>query len=89
MAVEFQIAITNILARFKFGGPAQDRHTYTCEEENLVDFNLAVGRPTAKPPNLNHCQIFRLYGRSSLDWVGMQFDFLFGALLGPSYNVLK
>ena len=62
MAVESQIAITIILARFKFGGSVQDRHTFICQEEILADFNLAVGRPTAKPPNLNHRQIFRLYG---------------------------
>ena len=63
LAVESQIAIPNILARFKFGGLVQDRHTFICIEEILADFNLAVGRPTAKPPNLNHRQIFRLYGR--------------------------
>ena len=28
----------------------------------LTDFNLAVSTPTAKPPNLNPRQIFRLYG---------------------------
>ena len=28
----------------------------------LADFNLAVSTPTAKPPNLNPRQIFRLYG---------------------------
>ena len=28
LAVESQIAIANILARFKFGGLVQDRHTY-------------------------------------------------------------
>ena len=28
----------------------------------LADFNLAVSTPTAKPPNLNPHQIFRLYG---------------------------
>ena len=28
----------------------------------LADFNLAVSTPIAKPPNLNPCQIFRLYG---------------------------
>ena len=27
----------------------------------LADFNLAVSTPIAKPPNLNPCQIFRLY----------------------------
>ena len=27
----------------------------------LADFNLAVSTPTAKPPNLNPRQIFRLY----------------------------
>ena len=31
----------------------------------LADFNLAVSTPTAKPPNLNPRQIFRLYGISS------------------------
>ena len=28
----------------------------------LANFNLAVSTPTAKPPNLNPRQIFRLYG---------------------------
>ena len=57
LAVESQIAITNILVRFKLGGSVQNRHTFICMEEILADFNLAVGRPTAKPPNLNHRQI--------------------------------
>ena len=30
----------------------------------LANFNLEVSAPTAKPPNLNPCQIFRLYGIS-------------------------
>ena len=34
---------------------------YILEDEILADFNLAVGRPTTKPPNLNHRQIFRPY----------------------------
>ena len=38
LAVESQIAMTNILARFKFGGSVQYRHTYICEEEILADF---------------------------------------------------
>ena len=63
LAVESQIAITNVLARFKFGSPVQDCHMYIiCEEESLANFNLAVGRSTAKPPNLNCRQLFRLYG---------------------------
>ena len=57
MAVGSQITITNILARFKRGGSVQDRHTFVCMEEILADFNLAVGRPTAKLPNLNNRQI--------------------------------
>ena len=36
MAVESQIAITKILARFKFGGSVQDRRTYIGEEEILI-----------------------------------------------------
>ena len=32
----------------------------------LADFNLAVSISTAKPPNLNPCQILRLYGMSNL-----------------------
>ena len=28
---------------------------------NLKDLNLTVASPTAKPPNLIHCQYFRLY----------------------------
>ena len=37
-----------ILARFKFGGSVQDCHTFICMKEILADFNLVVGRPTAK-----------------------------------------
>ena len=33
----------------------------------LADFNSAVSTPTAKPPNLNPCKIFRLYGITLLD----------------------
>ena len=58
--VETQIAIRNILARFKFGGSVQDRHTYICEEEILADFKLAVGRPTAKPTNFPAIQYLHL-----------------------------
>ena len=65
LVVKSQITITNILARFKFGGLIQDHHRFICMEEILADFNLAVGRLTAKPPNLNHRQIFRLYGMFS------------------------
>ena len=39
----------------------------------LADFNLVVSTPTAKPPNLNPCQIFRVYGTfyllTSLHWM--------------------
>ena len=61
LSVGSQIAITNLLARFKLGDSVQDRHTFICMEEILADFNLAVGRPTAKLPNLNHRQVFRLW----------------------------
>ena len=37
-------------------------YAYTCNTEILADFNLAVVARTAKPPNLSHRQIFRLYG---------------------------
>ena len=46
----------------KFGGPVRYRHTYIVNTEILADFNLAVVAQTAKPPNLSHRQIFRLYG---------------------------
>ena len=71
LAVESQIAITSTLTRLKFGGLVQDHHTYICEEEILADFNLAIGGPIAKPPSLNHHQIFRLYGTSRVlhSWV--------------------
>ena len=36
----------------------------------LVDFNLAVSTPTAKPPNLILCQIFQLYMYSIKDFEG-------------------
>ena len=35
MEVESQIAITNKLMGFKFGGLVQDRHTYICKEEGF------------------------------------------------------
>ena len=35
----------------------------------LVDFNLAVSTPTAKPPNLIPHQIFRLYGISKAIYI--------------------
>ena len=38
LAVESQIAITNMLLRFKL----QDRHAYVWEEEILADFKLAM-----------------------------------------------
>ena len=50
------------IGRFKFGGSVQDRHTYICKYEILADFNLAVAKQTAKPPNLIPRQIFWLYG---------------------------
>ena len=62
LVVESQIPITNTQARFEFGGSVQDHHMFIYMGEILADFNLAIGRPTAKLPNLNHCQIFRLYG---------------------------
>ena len=57
-------APNNTLVGFKFGGLVQDRHTCICNEETLADFNLVVWRQTAKPPNLNPRQSFRLYGIS-------------------------
>ena len=39
------------IGRFKFGGSVRDRHMYICKYEILADFNLAVARQTAKPPN--------------------------------------
>ena len=57
LAVEFQITITNILVRLKFGGsPLYARKKF------WRIFYLVVERPTAKPSNLNYHQIFRLYG---------------------------
>ena len=50
---------------FKFGGSVKDRHTYICKYGIiLADFNLAVAKQTAKPPNLIPRQIFWLYGSS-------------------------
>ena len=46
----------------KFGGMVRYRRTYIHAEKILADFNLAVQRHTAKPPNLIPRQIFRLYG---------------------------
>ena len=37
-------------------------HHYALQAKILVDFNLAVSTPTAKPPNLFPHQLFRLYG---------------------------
>ena len=58
LAVESHIAITNILARFKFSGSVQDRHTHICEEEILTEVQFG-GWLEGQLPN---CQIFRLYG---------------------------
>ena len=41
-------------------------HHYASQKIILADFNLAVSTPTAKPPNLNPCQIFQLYGSCSV-----------------------
>ena len=46
LAGDSQIAITNILARFKFGSLVQDRHTSICIEEIWW-----LEKPTAKLPN--------------------------------------
>ena len=43
LAVESQIAITNILARFKFGGSVQDHHTIICMGEILADIIWRLG----------------------------------------------
>ena len=45
--------------KLKHGSSVQDHHTYNIiyTEEILADFNLAIGRKTANPPNLNLCQI--------------------------------
>ena len=34
--------IARNIGGFKFGGSVRDRHMYICEQEILVDFNLAV-----------------------------------------------
>ena len=50
---------------FKFGDSVKDHHTYICKYGIiLADFNLAVAKQTAKPPNLIPRQIFQLYGSS-------------------------
>ena len=46
-----------ILAEFKFGGLSTTSHRRLC-----IANILAVLKRIAKPPNLNHRQIFRLYG---------------------------
>ena len=54
------------------GAPGRAKNTTACitslrvagvgvTEIILADFNSAVSTPTAKPPNLNPHQIFRLY----------------------------
>ena len=46
---------------FKFGGSVKDHHMYIiCKCEILANFNLAVAKQTAKPPNLIPRQIFWL-----------------------------
>ena len=51
-----------ILAEFKFGGLSTTSHRRLCIANILAELNLAVRKRIAKPPNLNHRQIFRLYG---------------------------
>ena len=66
MAIKFDCFapndVFNTIGGFKFGSMVRYRHMYMHMEKNLADFNLAVERHTAKPPNLAPCQIFWLYG---------------------------
>ena len=71
LAVGPQIAICKNIGGFKFGCSVRDRHKYICKYEILADFNLAVERQTAKPPNLIPHQIFRLYDKSDQDFLAV------------------
>ena len=53
--------VFNTIDGLKFGSMVRYRHTNMHTEKKLVDFNLAVERHTAKPPNLIPCQNFQLY----------------------------
>ena len=49
----------------------QQTYNHVTYREILVDFNLAIIARTAKPPNLSHRQIFRLYGKLNITgWYG-------------------
>ena len=52
-----------ILAEFKSGGLSTTSHRRLCIANILAELKLAVWNRIAKPPNLNHRQIFRLYGK--------------------------
>ena len=60
-----ELAICTAHEEGHWAGPRVLLHAlcnYTLWVKILVDFNLAVSTPTAKPPNLFPRQIFRLYG---------------------------
>ena len=75
--VSDELAICKACEKGWRAGPIALQHVLRltrCEAKIiLANFNLAVSTLTAKPPNLNPCQIFRLHG-------------MLGARHGPIYQ---
>ena len=52
------------IGRFKFGGLVRDRHTYICNYEVLVDFNLAVAKLDRQTARFS---VYMVYTQSAAD----------------------
>ena len=73
LAIGAQIAIAKNIGGFKFGSSVWDCHNiiYICKYEILADFNLAVARQTAKPPNFPALQydVIDPFNYNSIFWL--------------------